>query len=104
MRLYDTHWKERYLGHPDVQASAYEKCSLVAHAHRLERPLMLVHGLSDDNVLPVHMLRFSAALLAAGRPHTVLPLPGASHLVTQEEVAANLLRLELDFLEKTLNV
>lgn len=103
LRFYDTHWKERYLGHPDIQTSAYEKCSLVAYAHRLERPLMLVHGLSDDNVLPVHMLRFSAALLAAGRPHTVLPLPGASHLVTQEDVAANLLRLELDFLGKTLN-
>ncbi|ATL26101.1 S9 family peptidase [Streptomyces formicae] len=104
LRLYDTHWKERYLGHPDIQAAAYETCSLVAHAHRLERPLMLVHGLSDDNVLPVHTLRFSAALLAAGRPHTVLPLPGASHLVTREDVAANLLRLELDFLGKTLNV
>ncbi|MFE0178200.1 prolyl oligopeptidase family serine peptidase [Streptomyces sp. NPDC059002] len=102
LRLYDTHWKERYLGHPGIQASSYENCSLVAHAHLLERPLMLVHGLSDDNVLPVHMLRFSAALLAAGRPHTVLPLPGASHLVTQEDVAANLLRLELDFLNASL--
>ncbi|MEU6123461.1 prolyl oligopeptidase family serine peptidase [Streptomyces sp. NPDC047123] len=103
LRLYDTHWKERYLGHPDVQADAYENCSLVAHAHRLERPLMLVHGLADDNVLPVHLLRLSSALLAAGRPHTVLPLPGASHLVSREEVAANLLRLELDFLQKSLN-
>ncbi|MEU7584045.1 prolyl oligopeptidase family serine peptidase [Streptomyces sp. NPDC041068] len=104
LRLYDTHWKERYLGHPDAQPEQYERNSLVAHAHLLERPLMLVHGLADDNVLPVHMLRFSAALLAAGRPHTVLPLPGASHLVAQEEVAANLLRLELDFLRKSLSV
>ncbi|MFH8613091.1 prolyl oligopeptidase family serine peptidase [Streptomyces sp. NPDC018029] len=104
LRLYDTHWKERYLGHPDVLPDQYERCSLVAHAHRLERPLMLVHGLADDNVLPVHMLRFSAALLAAGRPHTVLPLPGAGHLVSQDEVAANLLRLELDFLGKSLSV
>ncbi|MEV5978266.1 prolyl oligopeptidase family serine peptidase [Streptomyces sp. NPDC052114] len=103
LRLYDTHWKERYLGHPDVQAEQYERCSLVAHAHRLSRPLMLVHGLADDNVLPVHMLRFSSALLAAGRPHTVLPLPGASHLVSQEEVAANLLRFERDFLRKSLS-
>lgn len=104
LRLYDTHWKERYLGHPDVLPDQYERCSLVAHAHRLERPLMLVHGLADDNVLPVHMLRFSAALLAAGRPHTVLPLPGAGHLVSRDEVAANLLRLELDFLGKSLSV
>ncbi|WP_125263187.1 S9 family peptidase [Streptomyces alboflavus] len=103
LRLYDTHWKERFLGHPDVQPAHYERCSLVAHAHRLSRPLMLVHGLSDDNVLPVHTLRLSSALLAAGRPHTVLPLPGASHLVAREDVAANLLNLELDFLKKSLN-
>ncbi|MEV0123907.1 prolyl oligopeptidase family serine peptidase [Streptomyces sp. NPDC050703] len=101
MELYDTHWKERYLGHPDVRPEQYERCSLVAHAHRLTRPLMLVHGLADDNVFPAHLLRFSSALLAAGRRHTVLPLSGASHLVRDEE-AANLLRCELDFLKTSL--
>ncbi|EPH46751.1 prolyl oligopeptidase family serine peptidase [Streptomyces aurantiacus] len=103
LRLYDTHWKERFLGHPGFQPEHYDRCSLLADAHRLARPLMLVHGLADDNVLPVHTLRLSAALLAAGRPHTVLPLPGASHLVDREDVAANLLNLELDFLQKSLN-
>ncbi len=102
LRLYDTHWKERYLGHPGVLPENYERCSLVEHAGKLTRPLMLVHGMADDNVLPAHMLRFSAALLAAGRPHTVLPLPGSGHLVTEEGVADRLLLLELDFLKKTL--
>jgi dipeptidyl-peptidase-4 len=101
-RLYDTHWRERYMGHPDVRPESYERCSLVAHAHKLTRPLMLVHGMADDNVAPAHMLRFSAALLAAGRPHTVLPLPGATHLVTQEGVIDTLLRLDLDFIKKSL--
>ena len=103
LRLYDTHWKERFMGHPDVQPENYERCSLVAHAHKLTRPLMLVHGMADDNVAPAHMLRFSAALLAAGRPHTVLPLPGATHLVTQEGVIDTLLRLDLDFIKKSLD-
>ncbi|MEU3790034.1 alpha/beta fold hydrolase [Streptomyces fructofermentans] len=102
MRLYDTHWKERFLGHPDVCPENYERCSLVAHAHLLTRPLMLVHGMADDNVVPAHMLRFSAALLAAGRPHTVLPLTGSTHTVAGEGVADTLLRLELDFLKKSL--
>ncbi|WP_093801966.1 prolyl oligopeptidase family serine peptidase [Streptomyces sp. Wb2n-11] len=102
LRLYDTHWKERYLGHPGVLPENYERCSLVEHAGKLTRPLMLVHGMADDNVLPAHMLRFSAALLAAGRPHTVLPLPGSGHLVTEEGVADRLLLLELDFLKKSL--
>ncbi|WP_447036134.1 prolyl oligopeptidase family serine peptidase [Streptomyces sp. DSM 118878] len=101
LELYDTHWKERYLGHPGVRPEQYERCSLVAHAHRLTRPLMLVHGLADDNVFPVHLLRFSSALLAAGRRHTVLPLSGASHMVSGE-AGANLLRLELGFLRASL--
>jgi len=42
----------------------------------LRRPLLLIHGLADDNVFPLHALRLSATLLAAGRPHTVLPIPG----------------------------
>ncbi|WP_406306190.1 prolyl oligopeptidase family serine peptidase [Streptomyces sp. NBC_00885] len=102
-RLYDTHWEERFLGHPDVQPENYERSSLVPYAHKLTRPLLLVHGVADDNVVFAHMLRFSSALLAAGRPHTVLPLSGATHLVTQEDQAANLMLLETAFLKKSLN-
>ena len=40
------------------------------------RPLMLIHGLADDNVVVAHTLRLSSALLAAGRPHEMLPLSG----------------------------
>lgn len=101
-RLYDTYWEERFLGHPDVQPEGYERSSLLAHADKLTRPLLLVHGLADDNVAPAHTLRLSAALLAAGRPHTVLPLPGVGHLVDREGVADTLLELELDFLRGSL--
>jgi dipeptidyl-peptidase-4 len=46
----------------------------------LHGPLLLIHGLLDDNVLPVHTMKLSAALLSTGRPPTVLPLPGACHM------------------------
>lgn len=101
-RLYDTHWQERYLGHPDRHPEAYDRSSIIADAPNLRRPLMLMHGLADDNVFAAHTLRLSSALLAAGRPHTVLPLSGVSHMTAQEEVAENLLLLELDFLCRTL--
>ncbi|MER6118549.1 prolyl oligopeptidase family serine peptidase [Streptomyces sp. NPDC001743] len=103
-RLYDTHWEERFLGHPDVQPGNYARNSLLDEAAGLTRPLMLVHGLADDNVAVAHTLRFSAALLAAGRPHTVLPLSGAGHLVGQERTASGLLLLERDFLRKSLGL
>ncbi|MEV2273196.1 prolyl oligopeptidase family serine peptidase [Nonomuraea africana] len=103
-RLYDTHWRERFLGHPDEQPGNYERSSPIGDAALLRRPLLLVHGLADDNVVAAHTLRMSAALLAAGRPHQVLPLPGAAHTPTGEAAVAGLLRVQLDFLRQALNV
>jgi dipeptidyl-peptidase 4 len=97
-RLYDTHYTERYLGRPEDDPGPYDRSSLLVDAHRLERPLLLVHGLADDNVVAAHTLQLSSALLAAGRPHQVLPLTGVTHMASQEEVAENLLLLQLDFL------
>ena len=101
-RLYDTHYTERYLGNPAVDDAPYETTSLINDAHRLERPLLLIHGLADDNVVAAHTLQLSSALLAAGKPHEVLPLSGVTHMTPQEEVAENLLLFQLDFLRRSL--
>jgi dipeptidyl-peptidase-4 len=103
-RLYDTHYMERYLGHPAEEPDNYERCSLISDAPNLRRPLLLMHGLADDNVVVAHTLRLSAALLAAGRPHCVLPLSGVTHMTPQEQVAENRLRLELGFLQQSLGL
>ncbi|MDB5178482.1 MAG: peptidase dipeptidylpeptidase protein [Patescibacteria group bacterium] len=103
-RLYDTHYSERYLGDPQANPAVYDQTSLLTAAARLERPLQIIHGLADDNVVVAHSLRLSGALLAAGRPHEVLPLSGVTHMTPQEEVAENLLKLQLDFLRRHLDV
>ena len=103
-RLYDTHYTERYLGLPGSNAEAYDRSGLILLAERSvvsPRPLMLIHGLADDNVVVAHTLRLSAALLAAGYPHEVLPLTGITHMASQETVAENLLLLQLDFLRRS---
>ncbi len=108
-RLYDTHYTERYLGDPGADPEVYAKSSLVtdeglsapAEPHR---PLMIVHGLADDNVVVAHALRLSSALLSAGRPHEVLPLSGVTHMTPQEQVAENLLLLQVDFLKRALRL
>ncbi|PZH08006.1 S9 family peptidase, partial [Streptomyces sp. NTH33] len=108
-RLYDTHYTERYLGDPAAHPGVYAHSSLVtddglsAPADR-HRPLMIVHGLADDNVVVAHALRLSSALLAAGRPHEVLPLSGVTHMTPQEQVAENLLLLQVDFLKRSLGL
>jgi dipeptidyl-peptidase-4 len=103
-RLYDTHYTERYLGHPAADPDAYRRSSLLADAAKLERPLLLVHGLADDNVVAAHTLRLSGLLLTAGRPHNVLPLSGVTHLAVQEAVAESLLHLQLWFLRDALGL
>ncbi|TXJ70835.1 S9 family peptidase [Streptomyces lavendulae] len=108
LRLYDTHYQERYLGDPNEQPDVYRRNSLIDDAGLVDaagphRPMMVIHGLADDNVVVAHSLRLSSALLAAGRPHEVLPLSGVTHMTPQETVAENLLNLQLDFLRRSLD-
>jgi dipeptidyl-peptidase 4 len=111
-RLYDTHYTERYLGHPADDPGPYEVSSLVAPDGRLlhaapwppDAPpaLLLIHGLADDNVVAAHALRLSSALLADGRPHRFLPLSGVTHMTPQEVVAEHLLTHQVTFLREAL--
>jgi dipeptidyl-peptidase-4 len=114
--LYDTCYTERYLGLPQDNPDVYANCSPVKDVEQLQhdvdngadqrtpRPMMVIHGLADDNVVVAHTLRFSSALLAAGYPHTVLPLTGVTHMTPQEVVAENLLLLQIDFLQEALGL
>lgn len=100
-RLYDTFYTERYLG-TSKEDPQYDANSLILEAANLKRPLMIVHGLADDNVVVAHSLQLSSALLAAGKPHEFLPLSGVTHMASQEDVAENLLLLQVEFLKRHL--
>lgn len=107
-RLYDTHYTERYLGHPDEHPEAYAVSGVIDRDGHLRDALpwdpdappglLLIHGLADDNVVAAHALRLSSALLADGRAHTFLPLSGVTHMTPQEAVAEHLLTRQVAFL------
>jgi dipeptidyl-peptidase-4 len=101
-RLYDAHWRERFLGHPDAHPDRYEAASPLSEAHRLTRPLLLLHGLADSRVPPVHTLRLSAALRATGRPHELVLLPDAGHQPVGTALTEDVLRPQVDFLRRHL--
>jgi dipeptidyl-peptidase-4 len=103
-RLYDTHYTERYLGDPSEEPDVYRRNSLLDDAPSLQRPMLLIHGLADDNVVAAHSLRLSRALMEAGRPHIFLPLSGITHMAAAEVVAENLLVLQLRFLRDALGL
>jgi dipeptidyl-peptidase 4 len=102
--LYDTAYTERYLGLPQEEPEVYRTNSLIGDAPNLARPLLLIHGLADDNVFVGNTLRLSRALTEAGRLHSVVPLSGVTHMTTQGSVAENLLLLQVRFLKQALGL
>ncbi|MFI6446839.1 prolyl oligopeptidase family serine peptidase [Kitasatospora sp. NPDC050543] len=101
-RCYDTAYTERYLGLPQDNPAGYAADDLIPDAPSLSRPLLLIHGLADDNVHPSHTLRLSRALTLAGRPHSVLPLPGVTHM-TPDGINERITEAELAFLRAALS-
>jgi dipeptidyl-peptidase-4 len=102
--LYDTAYTERYLGLPQEEPEVYRANSLIGDAPNLVRPLLLIHGLADDNVFVANTLRLSRALTEAGRLHSVVPLSGVTHMTTKESVAENLLLLQVRFFRQALGL
>ena len=73
---YDTFYTERYLGLPQTDAAAYHVSSVLSYANQLSRPLLLIHGLTDDNVYAQHTLQLADALFMGGKPYEFLPMLG----------------------------
>ncbi len=102
--LYHSYWKERQLGHPDEYPARYERHALARSAHEFRRPLLLIHGLSDDNVFPAHTLGLSAALMDAGRTHEVLLLAGHDHHAIRGPLSGYIFKHQLEFLQRALGM
>ena len=100
---YDTYYTERYLGIPPAADSVYARNGLLGEAPNLQRPLLVLHGTSDDNVYFFHSLKLVNALFRAGRQQfEFVPLSGFTHMVADPVVLERLQRLEIDFLKSHL--
>lgn len=78
---YDTTYTERYLGLPKDQTEAYRVSSVLTYAKELKRPLLLIHGATDDNVYFQHSVQLADALYREGKTYEFLPLLG-THMIT----------------------
>jgi dipeptidyl-peptidase-4 len=65
---------------PDTDPEAYREGSLLTYAADLKRPLLLIHGTSDDNVYFRHTLKLADALFRAGKDFELLPLSSMTHM------------------------
>nr|WP_040571407.1 S9 family peptidase [Shewanella benthica] len=100
--LYDTHYTERYLGHPQQNAEGYEANSVLPYVKGYQSGLLMYHGMADDNVLFENSTKVYKALQDEGKLFQMIDYPGSKHSMRGEKVRTHLYRSLADFLEKEL--
>jgi dipeptidyl-peptidase 4 len=95
-KLYDTAYTERYMLTPEHNPEGYERTSALTHAAKLSRPLLVIHGITDDNVHFAHTLALIESLYVAGKYANVITL-SATHMVPDPKLALAREQVQIDF-------
>lgn len=98
--LYDTHYTERYLGNPAQDAVPYQRSDALPNAAAIKDPLLVIHGMSDDNVVFDNSTALMAKLQSAAVPFETMVYPGFGHRVAGPGVSVHLWRTIERFLER----
>jgi dipeptidyl-peptidase-4 len=98
--LYDTHYTERYMGDPRKDKAAYDKASALEAANIIADPLLLVHGLADDNVVFDHSSQLIARMQNSATPFEMMLYPGHTHRVGGPKVSPHLWNTIFSFLAR----
>jgi dipeptidyl-peptidase 4 len=100
-QLYDTAYTERYMKTPQANAAGYEKTSALTYAAKLSRPLLIIHGITDDNVHFANTLALIEALYVAGKRAEVITL-SATHMVPDPKLNLAREQVQIDFFREHL--
>jgi dipeptidyl-peptidase-4 len=98
--LYDTHYTERYLDHPQRNADGYADSALWPHLAGMSSRLLLVHGMADDNVLFTHSTELMSRLQQQGTAFELMTYPGGKHGLSQPWMRTHVYRAIADFLQR----
>jgi dipeptidyl-peptidase-4 len=100
--LYDTAYTERYMGDPRINGRHYERSSVFAHLESYETPLLLIHGMADDNVIFANSVRLYNALQDQGSQFEMMTYPGQRHGVRGEGRQVHLWHMIMDYFDRKL--
>ncbi|WP_300376324.1 S9 family peptidase [Henriciella sp.] len=101
-KLYDTFYTERYMDTPQDNAEGYEQSSVFAHAENLTTPLLLMHGMADDNVTFDNTTRLMAEWQEMGKQFELMTYPGQRHGIQGEALKTHLMKTRMNFLNRHL--
>ena len=99
-RLYDTYYTERYLGLPRDNDAGYTRSAVFAWLDGLTSPMLLIHGMADDNVLFLNSTKLMAALQQRGTQFNLMTYPGGKHGLSTPEMRKHAFTAIADFFEK----
>jgi len=98
--LYDTHYTERYLGNPAIDPKPYETSDALAGALKIKEPFLLLHGMSDDNVIFENSSMLADELQQADRPFDMMFYVGQTHHIAGEGRQAHVQKTIERFLDE----
>nr|WP_235902400.1 DPP IV N-terminal domain-containing protein [Pontixanthobacter gangjinensis] len=98
--LYDTHYTERFMGDPREGPEAYEKASAIPNATKMTDPLLLIHGMADDNVVFENSSELISVLQEGNVPFEMMLYPGYTHRVAGPNISPHMWNTIFAFLEK----
>ena len=101
-RLYDTFYTERYMDTPEDNPDGYEASSVLPYVDNLTTPLLLMHGMADDNVTFDNTTRLMAALQEKGKAFDLMTYPGQRHGIRGEALQVHLMKTRMAFLDRHL--
>jgi len=101
-RLYDTCYTERYLGLPKDNPAGYADSAVFSSLDGLKSPLLLAHGMADDNVLFVNSTRLMSALQTRGVQFELMTYPGAKHGLSTPQMRTHVYTAIRDFFDAKL--
>ncbi len=103
--LYDTFYTERYMGTPQNNPDGYDKASAFYHLKNWTGdlpPLLLIHGMADDNVTFDNSTRFMAEMQQRGMVFELMTYPGQRHGIRGEALQTHLMKTRMEFLNRKL--
>lgn len=101
-KLYDTCYTERYLGLPDGSGGVYDRADATKLADKLATPMLMIHGMADDNVFLDNSVRMAAALQKSRRPFDMMFYPGERHGFYDVDKAAHYYLSAKEFFDREL--
>lgn len=101
--LYDTHYTERFMGTPAQNPEGYVRSRVMTHAANLADPLLVIHGMADDNVLFTHSTSLFSTLQKLNKPFDAMPYPGGKHgLIRHADMGPHALAMVKRFFDENL--